>query len=215
MDRKQIQDSIGFPVVEIFHSIQGEGFFTGRSATFVRLSGCNLKCPWCDTDHSAKMGDMTITEILKEMKKVNPNPHLVVITGGEPTIHKMLQHLFIGIKTGFEKAPDISIETNGTNPLMLFRLRNAGLVDLITISPKDNMLDENIVDSLSMADEVKIVMSDVANPSVYEPMLGRYFNRNTAFIQPCSENFAPAVEYVRNHPKWRLSVQIQKIIKVL
>lgn len=214
MERKDIQDAVKFPIVEIFNSIQGEGFFTGRNATFVRLSGCNLKCPWCDTDHSAKMGQLTVTQILEEMKKVNPEPALVVVTGGEPTIHKLLQHLFIGIKTGFDVPPQIAIETNGTNPLMLFRLRNAGLVDLITVSPKDNMLDEFIADSISVADEVKVVLSDVATPEIYEPMMAKHFRHNTAFIQPCSENYGPVLEFLKKNPKWRISVQIQKVLKV-
>ena len=214
MTREEIQKKVKFPVVEVFNSLQGEGFFTGRTAVFVRLSGCNLKCPWCDTDHSAKLGTLDITEIMAKIKEVDPAPELVVITGGEPTIHKMLQHLFIAIKTGFERPPQVSIETNGTNPLMLFRLRNAGLVDLITVSPKDNMLDDNIADSISVADEVKVVLSDVATPEIYEPMLTKQFHHHTAFIQPCSENYPPVLEFLKKHPRWRISVQIQKILKV-
>ena len=215
MEREQIQRAVKFPVVEVFKSIQGEGYFTGRTATFLRLSGCNLKCPWCDTDHSAKLGTLDIVEILDKIKQADDSPELVVVTGGEPTIHKMLQHLFIAIKTGFENPPQIAIETNGTNPLMLYRLRNAGLVDLITVSPKDNMLDDNIADSIAVADEVKVVLSDVATPEIYEPMLGKQFHHHTAYIQPCSENYPPVVEFLKKHPRWRVSVQIQKILKVL
>ena len=214
MTREEIQKAVKFPVVEIFNSIQGEGFFTGRTAVFVRLSGCNLKCPWCDTDHSAKMGELDIVQILEEVKKVCEEPELIVITGGEPTIHHMLQHLFIALKTGFKTPPQISIESNGTNPLMLYRLRNAGLVDLITVSPKDNMLTDLIADSIAVSDEVKVVLSDVATPEIYEPMLTKQFHHHTAYIQPCSENYAPVIEFLKQHPKWRISVQIQKILKI-
>lgn len=214
MNREEIQKAVKFPVVEIFDSLQGEGYFTGRTAVFVRLSGCNLKCPWCDTDHSEKLGTLDITEIIGKIKEINPAPGLIVVTGGEPTIHKMLHHLFVALKTSFEKAPDVSIESNGTNPLMLFRLRNAGLVDLITVSPKDNMLNDNIADSISVADEVKVVLSDVATPEIYEPILAKQFHHHTAYIQPCSENYLPVLKFLTEHPKWRISVQIQKIIKV-
>ena len=215
MERKEIQDKIKFPVVEIFNSIQGEGYFAGRTAVFIRLSGCNLNCPWCDTDHSAKLGEMSITDILNKVRDLTACPDLIVVTGGEPTIHDQLQHLFIGLKTGFEHEPQTAIETNGTNPLMLFRLRFANLVDLITVSPKDNMLDINIADSLSVADEVKVVLSDVAKPEIYEPMLRKQFANHTAFIQACSENYPPVLEFLKKHHHWRLSVQIQKVIGVL
>ena len=210
---KEELEAITFPVVEIFNSIQGEGFFTGRPAIFVRLSGCNLKCPWCDTDHSKKCGDLTLGEILNRIESLNNKPELIVVTGGEPTIHKNLHYLFWSMRLKFKDC-DICIETNGTNPLMLYRLKAMGVVDLITVSPKDNMFDDNINDSLLIADEVKVVLSDVATPEIYEPALTRQFKHHTAFIQPCSENFAPVIEFLNKHSQWRISVQIQKVLKV-
>lgn len=214
---QQELEQITFPVVEIFNSIQGEGIFTGRSAIFVRLSGCNLKCPWCDTDHSPKMGNMTLRQIVDKIVELDEKPGLIVFTGGEPTIHKNLHYLLWTVKLKFNqdgKDPDIAIETNGTNPLMLYRLKTMHVVDLITVSPKDNMFDDNINDSLLVADEVKVVLSDVATPEIYEPALAKHFAHHTAFIQPCSENFAPVIEFIKKHPQWRISVQIQKVLKV-
>lgn len=207
---------IKFPIVEIFNSIQGEGFYAGRPAIFVRTAGCNLKCPWCDTDHSMKMGELRIFEIIEKIVELNEHPSLIVITGGEPTIHKDLHYLLWALKVKFrEERVEIAIETNGTNPLMLYRLKEMGIADLITVSPKDNMFDDAINDSLLVADEVKVVLSDVATPEIYEPALIKHFQHHTAFIQPCSENYAPVVEFLKKHPRWRMSVQIQKVIGVL
>ena len=208
--------AIKFPIVEIFNSVQGEGFYTGRPAVFIRTSGCNLKCPWCDTDHSMKLGQLTIMEIIDKIVALTEHPSLIVVTGGEPTIHKELHYLLWSLKLRFrEDNVDIAIETNGTNPLMLYRLKEMGVVDLITVSPKDNMFDDAINDSLLVADEVKVVLSDVATPEIYEPALARQFKHHTAFIQPCSENYPPVIEFLAKHPRWRMSVQIQKVIGVL
>jgi len=207
--------AIKFPIVEIFNSIQGEGFYAGRPAIFIRTAGCNLKCPWCDTDHTAN-GRLNIEQILDKVETLDKHPSLIVVTGGEPTIQQNLHYLLWSLKLKFrEDNVEIAIETNGTNPLMLYRLRAMGIVDLITVSPKDNMFDDNINDSLLVADEVKVVLSDVATPEIYEPALKKHFHHHTAFIQPCSENYAPVIEFLKKHPQWRISVQIQKILKVL
>ena len=205
-----------FPVVEIFNSIQGEGFFAGRCATFIRLAGCNLKCSFCDTDHSPKMGEMSIRDIVEKINGISGEnlPRLIVVTGGEPTIHEKLDALFFVLKHIF-KSPDLAIETNGTNPLMLFRLKTLGICDLITVSPKGNNTSREILDSIMASDEVKIVLCEGAKPNIYEHVMAKHFQYHTAFIQACSENYAPVIEFLKSNPKWRLSVQIQKIIGVL
>lgn len=214
MNKKELE-SITFPIVEIFNSIQGEGFFAGRKAIFIRLSGCNLSCPWCDTDHSPKMGNLSIKEIADKVEELSKEPELIIFTGGEPTIHKNFHFLVWAMKLKFKDAPpDIAIETNGTNPLVLYRLREMKVVDLITVSPKDNSLEDNICDSLMVADEVKVVLSKDVKPEIYEPYLIKQFHHHTAFIQPCSEDFPPVLEFLEKHPRWRISVQIQKILKV-
>lgn len=98
------------PVLEIFSSIQGEGHHMGRAATFIRLFGCNLDCPWCDTKESwnpdANIKEMHIEEIVKECKDV-----LVIITGGEPCIHEALELLAYTLQVD---GHCVAIETNGT-----------------------------------------------------------------------------------------------------
>lgn len=96
-----------YSIVEIFSSIQGEGCLMGTPATFIRLSGCNLSCPWCDTKVSWKDNgnEMSVAEIVAKVDKT-----FVVITGGEPLIHD-LEPLLKGLQ---EKGSYVAIETNGT-----------------------------------------------------------------------------------------------------
>ena len=215
-----------FPINEIFYSVQGEGIYTGTPAVFVRFSGCSEKCPWCDTDHSEKER-LTHRGILERIESILKEYDLdiyapgqfpmVVLTGGEPTIHKHLP-FFCSFLAQYNPAL-VAIETNGTDPNMLVSLKKEGGVDWITVSPKpdpmkDNKYVEDIINVIPL-DELKIVFDGVVDPGVFEtfvkeaPLVGR------SFIQPCSENFAPAVEYVKRHPFWTSSVQTQKVLKVL
>ena len=110
-----------YPVVEIFTSIQGEGQFAGSPANFVRLAGCNLRCPFCDTDIKEKER-LSVSEIVE---RLNPNVRITVITGGEPCIHNLKPlnrrlHI-VGYAT--------HLETNGTFPLET-------LFHYVSVSPK-------------------------------------------------------------------------------
>ncbi len=120
-------------VVEKFISIQGEGPYIGRPAYFLRLAGCNLKCKWCDTPQSWKVGEVEYTEIeidelVVEIEKSGVK--LLVITGGEPLLHQLDLVPFL---CELEASITITVETNGTiAPLKPFRT----LVDRFNISPK-------------------------------------------------------------------------------
>ena len=110
---------------EIFYSLQGEGFYTGTPSLFIRLSGCNLQCPFCDTEH-IPYTDMTEREIIEEAEKC-PAKH-VVITGGEPSL-QLTNSLVEGLH-GVGKY--VAVETNGMHEL-------PSNVDWITLSPKDQI----------------------------------------------------------------------------
>jgi len=203
-----------YPINEIFYSIQCEGYYTGTPAIFIRLAGCNLRCEWCDTDYSEKM-KMTPAQIIKvvfNLWKGRGEPS-VILTGGEPTIHNLMPLLDKLRK----KNIFIAIETNGTADLdnNFSECCEAGLVDWLTVSPKNlKSVTDWMIDSAS---EIKIVFDKKNSPNKY---IKKYYLEADSrlvgrlFVQPCSENYRPAVDFVLNHPQWRLSVQIQKIIGV-
>lgn len=191
-----------YPVVEIFDSIQGEGFHIGTPVTFIRLAGCNLKCPWCDTDYE-KYTEMTADEITF---KIHYNK--VVITGGEPTIHDLIPLL-----NALKDTPGhyIALETNGTNPT--FEIRS--LVDWITCSPKPQT--DWKVNSECEFDELKYVVDGVFTPDkVSKEFGGKYFGK--IWLQPESsqmeKRFQEAYEIAMKYPAFRVGIQLHKILKV-
>lgn len=142
-----------YPVVEIFDSIQGEGTWMGRPVTFVRLSGCNLSCSWCDTEIFAR-ARLRADAIAAQCRDCD-----VVITGGEPTIHP-LSELISALRASDspERRRYIAIETNGTNPVT-----HEDGIDWITCSPKP--LTDWKVHPGCQPDELKYVVDGTWDPS--------------------------------------------------
>jgi 7-carboxy-7-deazaguanine synthase len=134
---------------EIFRSIQGEGYFLGKPAVFVRMCGCNLHCGFCDQKESWNEGvELSILEIIHKVERLLMPKDLLIITGGEPTIQPQFDEFTREIRKRF---PDnlLTIETNGE--VMPITLR---LYDWITVSPKT----ENALPVVECADEIKIVV---------------------------------------------------------
>lgn len=189
-------------VNEIFYSIQGEGYHAGTPAVFVRLSGCNLRCPFCDTEHQEHT-EMSEDEIAEAVSKYPAS--LVVITGGEPTI----QPLYWLIDAIHRIGKKVAIETNGTQPVE----RNA---DWITVSPKDGFVGESAKPVLTYADEIKLVFDGGHIPDDHG------IHANHFYLQPCDTGYElknqeimqELVEFVKQNPKWKISLQTQKILKV-
>ena len=190
-------------VNEIFYSLQGEGFNTGTPAVFIRFSGCNLECPFCDTRHQEGK-EMTEGDIIEEVSRHKAS--LVVVTGGEPALQlteSLVEMLHLLGKT-------VAVETNGTVELP----KN---VDWITLSPKDMFLGEKAAPVLKEADELKVVF-DGEN----EPMFYGNIRINHRFLQPCDTGDAEknkeitkkTIEFCKEHPQWRLSLQTHKILNI-
>lgn len=205
---------MAYRVAEIFRSLQGEGFWTGTPAVFVRFSGCNLRCPFCDTAH-ASFRTLSAEEILDEITAAGGGP-MVVLTGGEPGLQvdeKLINALH---ETGYR----VHIETNGTVELPVG-------IDWVTLSPKEDVPelkgDGRVV--LRRADEVKLVYAVSDDPEVAAAAIGRWaqFPAQWHFLQPCDEPDDPAqsrrnteatVAYVLAHPVWRLSLQTHKYLNI-
>lgn len=194
-----------YRVNEIFYSLQGEGVLTGTPAVFIRLSGCNLKCPFCDTDF-ASYTEMTAGEIAKEVYKLSPaDCRWIVVTGGEPTLQYDVE-LSKALRSTHKR---IAMETNGT------RVIQADL-DWITCSPKMEYVGDTGKTKLKYANELKVVYDGIKEPKTYGIIAAHYF------LQPCDtgntekneEIIQKCVEYIKNNPMWRMSLQTQKILKV-
>ena len=174
---------------EIFYSLQGEGFHTGTPAVFVRFSGCNLKCSFCDTRHEEGTL-MSDEEILQAISAFPSN--VVILTGGEPSL--WIDQAFIDLLHRAGKY--ICIETNGTNPL-------PEGIDWVTCSPKGAPL------RVTHMDEVKVVYTG-QDLTEYAGLIATWH-----FLQPCScRNTKEVVEYILHHPQWRLSLQTHKLINI-
>ena len=190
-------------VNEIFYSLQGEGYHSGTPAVFVRFSGCNLRCPFCDTQHEEGI-EMSEAEIVEAVKTYPAS--LVVVTGGEPAMQ-----LTEGLVDALHAAGKyVSVETNGTLPLP----KN---VDWITLSPKDSWVGSQAAPVLSRADELKLLFDGTHEPSLYSHIAVAH-----RFLQPCdmgndarnAEIMQATVDYIKKNPAWRLSLQIHKILKI-
>jgi organic radical activating enzyme len=188
-----------YRINEMFYSIQGEGEFAGTPAVFVRFSGCNLACPWCDTDHS-HAEEMTRDEMENAVRGLlaGRDGAIIVLTGGEPALQlRDDEPLFRDF------ACRICIETNGTCPV-------PGWVDWVTVSPK-NALSPIV----PRANELKFVFEPEHIPyylSMQDAGCAKY-------IQPLARkdgtsNLHDALDFVLAHPRFKLSVQLHKIIGV-
>ncbi len=180
-----------YRINEIFYSLQGEGCFTGTPAVFVRMSGCNRACPFCDTDF-ASFTPMTAEGIVAEVEKY-PCRH-VVITGGEPTLQ--LDDALVGLLK--EHGKYLQIETNGSRPVPRG-------IDWVTCSPKEPPYGIDRIDELKIVyqqQDVEAIAASLPEPKV-------------RCLQPCSGlNTGATVAYILAHPWWRLSLQTHKLIDI-
>jgi len=150
-------------VTEIYKSLQGESTHAGLPCVFVRLTGCNLRCNWCDSDYAFYGGrKMTIEEVLHQVEQLSPTPGLVEITGGEPMLQE--RELLPLMQRLLQQAHTVLLETSGERPLNKVP---AGVIKIVDVKcpnsgEGDAFLMENL-ETLTPRDEVKFVLSDRAD----------------------------------------------------
>lgn len=187
---------------EIFYSLQGEGFHSGKAAVFVRLSGCNLKCSFCDTNH-LPYKEMSEDEIINEISVFGADH--VVITGGEPA----LQITSSFVNKLHEKGMFVQMETNGS-----IQLPDDCEIDWITCSPKQGAEVKQM-----RVDEWKVLYhgNNEAIIERYANLPAKCYSLQPLDTQDAGKNaeiLACTINYILKHPQWRLSLQTHKMIGV-
>jgi organic radical activating enzyme len=167
---------------------------------FVRFSGCNLQCPFCDTDHREGQ-PMRAEEIVQAVRAAGPFKR-VCLTGGEPLLQLDRELVDALHQAGYT----LHLETNGTRPV-------PEGVDWVTLSPKEDFVSGGKV-VLERADELKLVLAPGADPAKWAGFPASWY-----FLQPCaapdgSSNTAETVTYIQAHPQWRLSIQTHKLLNI-
>jgi 7-carboxy-7-deazaguanine synthase len=206
------------PVMESFYTLQGEGFYAGNAAYFIRLGGCDVGCVWCDVKESWNADahpKFSINQIVEKAieetginnlqpSTLNHKP-LVVITGGEPLLHNLNQLTTTLQQAGFAT----NIETSGSSPL-------SGSWNWICLSPKK--FKAPLPEVVAVANELKVV---VFNKHDFE-----WAETYAAQVNPSCKLYLQAewdkkeivtpliIDYIKANPQWSLSVQIHKYINV-
>lgn len=195
-----------YPIMEHFYTLQGEGKYTGTSAYFIRIGGCDVGCVWCDVKESwdAAIHPKMSVEELKNIVAQYPGD-LVVITGGEPAMYD----LTVLIEALHSIGKYVAIETSGTSNLI-------GDVDWYTFSPKK--FKSPVEEAYMRASELKIVIFHKSDLAWAEDHSQKVNENCVLYLQPewsKREQLLPTIiEYVKNHPKWKISLQTHKYLEI-
>ena len=206
MSKELVEKGTMLPVMEHFYTIQGEGGNSGRAAYFIRLGGCDVGCVWCDVKESWEANDhplVSISEMIEWIKATNATH--VVVTGGEPTLYNLnpLTDLLLdhNISTW--------IETSGAHEI-------SGNWDWVCLSPKKfkSCLDS----SYPKAHELKVVIANKHDFKWAESHAEKVNNNCQLYLQPEwsreSKLLPLIIEYVKDNPKWRISLQTHKYMQI-
>ena len=200
-----ITETITYPIVETFHSVQGEGYWTGVNAFFIRLGGCDVHCSWCDTKHSwnpKQHPQQSPAELATAAKAVNPA--IVIITGGEPLMHDLLS-----LTTALKNARlQVHLETSGAHPV-------TGNFDWITFSPKQFKAPHSSI--YSQVSELKVVVTNEYDLKWAEQQAALIPETSLCYLQPewnSPQSKDLIFNYVLQHPRWRISLQTHKLLQI-
>ena len=205
-DEERLKSGLALPLMEDFYTIQGEGFQTGRAAYFLRVGGCDVGCSWCDVKESWNAALWPLTETDEIIRRVLDCPaKSVVITGGEPLMYN-LDYLCRELSnSGFE----LFLETSGSHPI-------SGTWDWICLSPKK--FSPPLPEIYNLADEYKVIVQSVGDFDWAEKNTSRLKEGCALFLQPewsvIDSIMEPVVEYVKANPKWRISLQSHKYMRI-
>ncbi|MEA3451365.1 MAG: 4Fe-4S cluster-binding domain-containing protein [Bacteroidota bacterium] len=194
------------PLIDEFYTLQGEGFHFGKAAYFIRIGGCDIGCSWCDTKYSWSADKdklISIEEVVENV--INTNAKTIVVTGGEPLTYN-LNPLCNLLK---ENNLISHIETSGAYKL-------TGTWDWICLSPKRNLPPTEEI--IPLANELKIIVLDEKDFEWAEKYADLVSPNCELFLQPewsRHKQLTPEiVEYIKKNPKWKISIQAHKFMKI-
>lgn len=194
------------PLMEDFYSLQGEGFFSGRPAYFIRLAGCDVGCHWCDVKESWDASihkPVSVSEIVNRV--VNAGADFAVITGGEPAMYD----LTILTKALRESGIEIAIETSGAYELI-------GNFDWICLSPKK--FKQPLESNFQKADELKMIIFNKHDLVWGEELKTKVRDNCKLYLQPewdkRNEVLPIMIDYVKKNTVWTISLQTHKYLNI-
>ncbi len=194
------------PLVEDFYTLQGEGHHTGKAAYFIRLGGCDVGCRWCDSKLSWNPAVHPLVDVDLIVERAASHPaKAVVITGGEPLSYPLGKLTAALKRAGME----IFLETSGCHPL-------SGTFDWVCLSPKPQQPPE--LEVLLAADELKVIIHSMEDLQWAEQCASQVSAGCLLLLQPewsrYEEMIDPIVEYIKANPKWRISIQAHKFMRI-
>lgn len=205
-DDERLKQGLTLPLMEDFYTLQGEGFQTGSAAYFLRIGGCDVGCSWCDVKESWNASLWPLTETDEIIRRALDCPaKSVVITGGEPLMYNLDYLCAQLMKLGFR----LSLETSGSHPL-------SGSWSWICLSPKK--FSPPLPEIYAKASEYKVIIQSVGDFDWAEKNIRRLNENCMLYLQPewsvVDEMMEPIIEYVKANPKWRISLQSHKYMRI-
>lgn len=198
-------DKNNLPIMEMFYSLQGEGYHSGSPAFFIRIGGCDVGCHWCDVKESWDHGNHNILKISKIIDNIDKKAKIVVISGGEPLMWDMTEIT----KKLKEKNLKRHLETSGAYKI-------SGDWDWICLSPKKQQLPKNHL--YQIADELKIIIHNNHDLVFAIEESKKVSDNCKLFLQPEWGKFdkinGKVVDFVKTNPRWKLSLQIHKFLGI-
>jgi organic radical activating enzyme len=192
--------------MELFYSLQGEGYHQGKAAFFIRLAGCDVGCVWCDVKDSWDASKHPVLSVEEIVAAAAAHPsRIAIVTGGEPLLHQ-LDPLTTALRAaGFQT----HIETSGSSPM-------SGSWDWVCLSPKK--FKAPLPESVKAADELKVVVFNKSDFDWANSFVNDLAADCKKYLQPeweKSDAMTPLViEYIKQNPIWELSAQLHKYIQV-
>ena len=205
-EKEEIEKGLILPIMENFYTIQGEGYYSGKAAYFIRTAGCDVGCHFCDVKESWDKDLHPLKSINKIVDEVLPyNVKTVVITGGEP----LMWNLEPLTRLLNDKGINVNIETSGAYPI-------TGRFDWICVSPKKGK--QAISELLSVANELKIIVYSKNDFKWAEKYAQKVSSECVLFLQPEWNKFdrmiPHIVSYIKENPKWNISLQVHKYMNI-